>query len=308
MPSPASILHLTRQEIDTVRWNNCIESADHGSPYARADYLDALSPHWEALIQGNYEQVMPLPIRSKFGIRYLYQPALVPHLGVYGKSLSPEQTLSFLQAIPRNIRWIDATLNPASCIEHPDYPIRLRSNFILPLSDDYASLRSRYRENHRRNLQRAAKAGCTIDRTTGVREIFELVQAHVIPSPKISYPIKESFLTLMENWIQVGRAQTYGVRVNGSLRAGALFLLDRGRSYYLLAGNHPDGKTLGASHALIDAFIQANAGTSRILDFEGSDLPSLAFFYEGFGSLSESYGWLQLNRMPRWIRWIRSRS
>ncbi len=306
MPSPASITHLTRQEVDSIRWNDCLERADNGSPYARTDYLDALSPGWEALVQGNYEQVMPLPVRKKFGIRYLYQPALVPQLGVFGKSLDKEAILTFLKAIPSDIQWIDVTLNPSNRLQHPDYPIRQRNNFILPLSDDYATLRSRYRENHRRNLQRAEKAGCTIDLATGVREILALVQAHVIPPPKISSAVQESFLRLMENWIQMGRAQTFGVRVNDQLLAGAVFLMHRNRAYYLLAGNHPNGKTLGASHTLIDAFVQANAGTDRILDFEGSDLPSLAFFYEGFGSFSEPYGWLRVYRLPWWMQWIKS--
>lgn len=306
MPSPLPIKHLTRLQIDPVRWNECIELADNGSPYARTDYLDILSPHWEALIRGDYEQVMPLPIRKKFGIRYLYQPALVPQLGVFGKSLNKEEILIFLKAIPSDIKWIDATLNPSSCLEHPDFPLQRRTNFILPLSDAYATLRSRYRENHRRNLQRAEKAGCTIDRATGVHEILTLALAHAHSSPKIAPAVQESFLRLMENWIPMGRAQTYGVRVNDELLAGAVFLVHRNRACYLLAGNHPNGKTLGASHALIDAFIEANAGTSTVLDFEGSDLPSLAFFYEGFGSFSESYGWLQLNRLPRWWRWIKS--
>ncbi|MBM3432382.1 MAG: GNAT family N-acetyltransferase [Bacteroidetes bacterium] len=308
MPSSSSIKHLTRTQIDTTRWNDCIEQANNESPYARADYLDALCPGWEALVQGDYQLVMPLPVKRKFGIRYLYQPTLVPHLGVYGKSIDSEQLISFLQSIPKNIRWIDATLNPSNRVEHPDFPIRMRTNYILSLVDEYDTLRSRYRENHRRNLQRAQKAGCTVNTTIDVREIFQLVQNYVIPRPSLSDSTKKSFLLLMENWMQSGRAQTYGVRVNGTLQAGALFLLDRNRAYYLLAGNHPNGKTLGASHALIDAFIQANAGTDRILDFEGSDLPSLAFFYAGFGSKTEPYAWLQWNRLPWWVRWIKSGS
>ena len=46
-----------------------------------------------------------------------------------------------------------------------------------------------------------------------------------------------------------------------------------------MVGNHPDGKTIGASHALIDAFIKDHADQNFILDFEGSDIRNLAFFY-----------------------------
>lgn len=41
-----------------------------------------------------------------------------------------------------------------------------------------------------------------------------------------------------------------------------------GRAYYILVGNDPAGRELGASHALIDAFIRENAGKLDWLDFE----------------------------------------
>ena len=306
MPPPPSIQHLTREQIDLTGWNACIESADNSSPYALSEYLDALCPHWEALVQGNYERVMPLPVRKKFGIRYVYHPALVPHLGVYGKALDPSVLNAFFHAIPLPIRYIDLPVNPASLPDSPAFPLTRRKNYILPLTDDSATLQSRYRENHQRNIQRARKAGCRIDPELRVHEVWTLVKEYVSPKLSMSEREQKSFLQLMDRWIEEGRAEIYGVRVQDRLVAGALFLRQRPRAYYLLAGNHPDGKTLGASHFLIDAFIQANAGTDWVLDFEGSDLPSLAFFYEGFGSTSETYGWIQLNRLPRWLRCIKS--
>jgi hypothetical protein len=63
-------------------------------------------------------------------------------------------------------------------------------------------------------------------------------------------------------------------------------------------GNHPGGKAIGASHALIDAFIKDHAGKKMLLDFEGSDIPNLAFFYSSFGAVEEEYAALKMNRLP----------
>jgi hypothetical protein len=70
-------------------------------------------------------------------------------------------------------------------------------------------------------------------------------------------------------------------------------------------GNHPNGRTLGASHALIDAFIQDHAQQDMVLDFEGSDIRNLAFFYSSFGAVAELYPAFRLNRLPFWLRWLK---
>jgi hypothetical protein len=62
---------------------------------------------------------------------------------------------------------------------------------------------------------------------------------------------------------------------------------------------------MGASHLLIDAFIKDHAGRQEILDFEGSDLRNLAFFYSSFGSTQERYATIRLNRLPWYIRWLK---
>jgi hypothetical protein len=70
-------------------------------------------------------------------------------------------------------------------------------------------------------------------------------------------------------------------------------------------GNNPDGKTIGASHAVIDAIIKDHAGKNLLLDFEGSDIPSLAFFYSSFGSVEEKYAAIRLNRLPFYLKWMK---
>lgn len=269
------------------------------------DYLDALCPGWEALVLGDYAYIMPLPVKRKFGIRYLYQPFLVPHLGVYGKTPDTQIIEIFLEKIPSNIRWIDITLNPGSIPSSDTYAVENRTNFIIDLHKNYQSLQSAYRSNHIRNIERAKRAGCVVDRQASPRDIFRLAESHLGPRGHFPAKYKEPFLELMDAWIKDRAACTYGIRSDGQLLSAAVFLLYQQRGYYLLVGNHPNGKTIGASHALIDAFIQDHAGQDLILDFEGSDVPSLAFFYEGFGASRELFGWLKIDRLPAWISRIK---
>lgn len=296
-----NIKHLKRPSIDPDRWKACLSNASYSSPYARIDYLDALCPGWEALIMGDYEYIMPLPVKRKYGMRYLYQPFLVPHLGVYGANPDEAIVAAFLDNIPLNIRWIDITLNPGSITSPERFPVQLRTNFTLDLNKEYESLVAGYRSNHIRNMQRAYKAGCTVDRQVSVNEIFRMAEIYLGPRGHFRAQHREAFLKLSNEWILEGNACTYGIQVNGQLLSAALFLIYGNRAYYLLIGNHPNGKTLGTSHTLIDAFIKDHAGRNLVLDFEGSDVASLAFFYEGFGAVKEEFGWLKIDRLPGWI-------
>jgi hypothetical protein len=78
-----------------------------------------------------------------------------------------------------------------------------------------------------------------------------------------------------------------------------------GRAYYILVGNHPNGKTLGASHALINSFIEKHAGRDLLLDFEGSNVHNIAFYFKSFGASEEKYAGLRVNRLPPLLKWIK---
>jgi hypothetical protein len=117
------------------------------------------------------------------------------------------------------------------------------------------------------------------------------------------YPNFKKLYEFLKNKEQ---AKTYAiVNSTNKVLASAVFFFSHNRAYYIMVGNHPDGKTIGASHALIDAFIKDHAEQNLILDFEGSDIRNLAFFYSGFGATEEIYPALKINRLPFYVKWMK---
>ena len=49
---------------------------------------------------------------------------------------------------------------------------------------------------------------------------------------------------------------------------------------------------------MINEFIKDHAGQKLFLDFEGSDVKSVARFYIGFGAVEENYPAIKLNSLP----------
>ena len=300
-----SIKYLRRSEINDAQWNACIENAGNGLIYGYSFYLDAMADAWDALVLNDYEAVMPLPWRKKWSINYLYQPFLTAQLGVFGNNLSADLLQQFLKAVPKKFLYWDISLNHRNVFTLPGFPLHLRSNYVLSLNKPYEVLHAAYRQNVKRNIKKATQYNCSVKTGIGLEEVIELAKAFTPDTNKYAPELKR-FEGLYNLLLAQNKAVTLGVySAKNELLASAVFLFSNRRAYYILVGNHPNGKTLGASHLLIDAFIKMHAEKDLLLDFEGSDFEKLAFFYSSFGATEEKYAAIKLNRLPWWSRWLK---
>jgi hypothetical protein len=300
------IKYLQHKEIDKAKWDACISRASNGLIYAYSFYLDAMAKHWDALVLKDYEAVMPLIWNKKYGFYYLYQPAFTASLGVFGKNLTEMLIGEFIQAIPSKFKLTEISLNSGNIFSIPTGFSILRSNYILHLNKSYEELYKAYRDNHKRNINKAFQLGCSVSREVPVDEIIHLNKEqlqHIDGTKPEDYP---NFKKLYEFLKTRGQAKTYAIiDPKKTALASAVFFFSHNRAYYIMVGNHPDGKSIGASHALIDAFIKDHAGQDLILDFEGSDIRNLAFFYSGFGATEEIYPALKINQLPFYVKWLK---
>jgi hypothetical protein len=265
-------------------------------------YLERMAKHWNALVLNNYEAIMPLTWNKKYGLFYLYQPAFTPSLGVFGASVTQEITEAFIQAIPKKYRLVEISLNHGNLIKG----LGMRNNYILSLRPAYEEIYDNYRENVRRNIKKAKQLGCQLSREVALDDILRLARPVLERTTKIREDEFNRFREIFLYLNSENKASNYGVYSStNELVASCVYFFSHGRAYYILVGNHPNGKTMGASHFLIDAFIQDHAGRELLLDFEGSDIPSLSFFYSSFGAVLETYPFLSINRLPFWARIFR---
>ena len=304
MPVTDSIKYLPQQEIDKLKWDACITKAANGLVYGFSFYLDHMARHWDALVLNDYEAVLPLTWNKKYSIYYLYQPFLCAQLGVFGNAITKERLQQFLEVIPRKFRYWDISLNHQNRLP-VSYPLTERVNYVLDLSPGYDELYKGYRDTTKRNIRKAVQLQCRTERNIEAAAVIELAaqQLKTYADIKIDF---ENFSQLYALLQAQQKATTYGIiGANGQLLASCVFFFSHQRAYYILVGNHPNGKTVGASHALIDAFIKDHAGQPLLLDFEGSDIRNLAFFYSSFGAVEEKYAAVKLNRLPFYLKWLK---
>jgi hypothetical protein len=301
----SSITYYANNAIDKQRWNSLIESAANGLAYAHTDMLDAMSPGWDAMIYRDYEAVMPLTWRKKMGIRYLCQPAFCQQLGIFSAAPIPATLAeAFLRKTVTHFRLIEIFINYANPLPIIPGP---STNFILPLQDGYEKLSASYRKDLQKNLSRAAKYPMVYKATTHIEEA--LTQYRNLYGKRMNMRDGDynAFGHLCKKWIAENRCFVREVHLeekkSTELMAIGIFLKDQHRIYNIASSTLPNGRTLEANHFLFDQLIREFAGQDLILDFEGSDLPGVARFYQKFNPIAQPYFFWKSNRLPAVIRW-----
>ena len=299
-----NIQYLQRHEINMTKWNSCIDASPNGLIYAYSFYLDNMATHWDGLVINDYEAVFPLPWRKKYGFYYLYPPYLTAQLGLFGNQINQELFELVIKGIPKKFSYWDYNLNSNNIYSIEGYNFQQRINFVLDIHKPYSELKKNYRESTIRNIKKCKEYGCEIRKNIPISEISEVVLENGLQTDQNEL---NRFIKLYELLHKEIKAITYGLyNTSNQLMASAAFLFSHDRAYYILVGNHPNGRTLGASHALIDHFIQDHADKKLILDFEGSDMRNLAFFYSSFGATEEYYPSIKRNQLPVYIRWLKN--
>ena len=277
---------LKRNQIDEEKYNHCIANALQSRIYAYSWYLDVVADNWNVLILGDYEAVMPLPIHSKLGIKFISQPFFTQQLGVFSKEeLSKNRFLEFLKNIPKKFLKIALQFNSENTFLKEN--VIQKNNYILPLNNKYDLLYKNFSKGRKHAVQQALKNDLLINEISFF-ELLELSKKHY-SFKEISEVEYEKLTLLVEVLKEKNKAKTLGVKVDGKLIGGAVFLIDAKRIVYLFSAVSNVGKEKQVASLLLHSMIEAYANTTKIVDFEGSQISGVAAFFKSFGAQKETY-------------------
>jgi hypothetical protein len=299
------IVYIKHRDIDEEKWTSCIENADNSRLYANTWHLDRTAIVWDALILGDYEYVMPLPVKRKFGLKYIYQPIFCQQLGIFP---SPPKSVAalFYNELFKLFRYADVHINSRNKVAHNDSEIQFlpRENFLLDLKYNYKSLVKSYSKNTKRNIAKANANNLQYIAGLRLEDYLAFKEANLLA--KGSKKNIDKLKSIIAYGQYKGIGEIYGVyNEDNELCAAVYFSKWKNRVIYLNAVSSQEGKNLRAMHFLIDNFIRQNAEHELLIDFEGSMIPGIARFYGGFGATPETYFQLKFNRLPLPLRWIK---
>ena len=274
-------------QIDYTKWNNCINQSSNSLIYANAFYLDTITDQWHGLIIDDYDAVMPLPWRKKWGIQYLYTPPFIQQLGLFGNY----KALAIGELIVRLHKFApfgDYKFN----FDNQFIPkLVAQDNYILDLSIPYQFIAKQYHNDLAQNLKKANKAMLLYSIDNEVAAAISLYRQYYAHRTKHVH--SNDYKNCLQLCITLHERNQCFIRkvttIDGELLAIALLLKDEHRIYNLLNTTTAIGRKLEANHFLIDRIIYEFAEHPILLDFEGSNLPGVKSFYQKFGTTNQPY-------------------
>jgi hypothetical protein len=334
--SNQTLQKLNRQQINVALWDDCVATSNFPLHYGLSWYLDIVSSNWEGLIlqeNGKYLAVMPLPIRKKFGLKYIHQPLFCQLAGVWtqDENLVP----IFLETLPTHFSYI-ATFhifnhfpwrvsslakeenNPHHESQSTNQATKSRylaarqspfeggrgmNTHTIDLSPAYQTLNQNYTPDRQLNLKRAKKANWQIQESTDITPMIQLFKENT--EHKIKGGVGDWAYIMLENLYKAlnerGLATLWYAEKEGVIEAGALFTIYQNRIIYLFNTASPIGRKGNARTLMIDKMIEQYATQSFVFDFESPDNELITDFYKSFGAKEETFWQVSYNR-SWWVK------
>lgn len=275
------IRHLTFRDIDKQKWDDALSKCRQPLLFAQSWYLDLVSPEWGALVRGDYEEMMPLPIKSKLGFQYLVQPNFTAQLGVFSQIEKTPNVDEWVDILRKQYRRFDVNLNTSNSLTRNDGTALL--NCELSLNHSYEKLRAAFSKNTKRNLNKVKGAKVyETDFSTYLQFKLQNLQG-------VSHELYDDlpFLNAAFEMAKV-RVKIYSVGENG-MEAGAMFVHFGNRIIYFNGASNQDGKEKRLMFAIMNHLIQEHQNSDLILDFKGGQMEGTRRFFMGFGGEAKTY-------------------
>jgi hypothetical protein len=299
---------IRNQDINRKQWDECIAHSEYAVAYAFSWYLDRICTQWDALVAGDYLYMMPLVNRRKFGISYIYQPFFTQQSGIFSEEIITEEIIRlFFESIPEKFRLIEMNLNLGNGAIANIFEAKANTTYHLSLQPELEVIRTGFNANTRRNIQKAIQNRVAVSNSTDIQSFIKFTSANL----KDKAPeVKAQHFAVLRELIQFALTNGYGqllVAANDQKKwLSAVFFVQTAESaIYLAASSSEEGIRKSSMFLLIDTFIQAHAGESLVLDFEGSNIQGIARFYAGFGAMPQIYYTVHQNRLPWLIRFLK---
>ena len=289
---------LPSYKIDKQKWDDCIKNSSNPLVYATSIYLDNMADNWDGFITDDYNLVMPVPWRKKYGVKYCYTVPFVQQLGVFGKNFKQEDVDVFIKQLQEIFWYGDYSFNYLNQIK----TAKQSNNYILLLSSKYEVLKQFYLSHLEKNLHKAKKFPLKYEEGA-IEETIELFRE--IYAKRIKNVTQKDYKNFLELCLAKQRENNIVVRKitnNNQLLASVLLMKDERRYYNLMMCATEIAREQSAGAFLYNELIKEFSHSGMMIDFEGSDIPGIEFFYKGFGAVNQPYYKLHLNTLKYPLR------
>lgn len=297
-----SIKYIHRENLDEEKYNQCVDSSLQSKIYAFSWSLDIICDTWDVLVLNDYEAVMPIPWRKKYGIKYVYPPFWVLQLGVFSNEVIDEN--EFLTPLFNKFKFVELRMNTCNNFElYPEF-LQLKQCQKLVFNSTYSSTLSHYRKDRKKDLQKAAAADLIEKWNDHPSNLIQLFKNNIGKrTPNIKETDYENLEKLIAICIEKKIGEILSVYDKENKLVASVFLLKHKNSITkLISSTDLNYRKNGANTFLIDRVIFKYHKDFSVFNFGGSSIKSVASFSKSFGAETEKYHQLKMNKLPKFLQ------
>ena len=275
---------IQHKELDLHRYRRCVQDSAQYVYSAMPEFLHGChGSAWDCLIADDYTAVMPLPYRYFFGLKFIIRPVLCQQLGVFSPKDDAAVNQQFYDQLLASSPVLYYAFNQHNLVPGT---LRERCNMVLPAAD-FELIYKNFAPQRRNKIRKAEKnlTGRVVD--------------------DISWSQAEDFIRKYGLGLKDAAEMNRFLRVlryfhdNTSLWFSAYFIEDRMANLIAVYEDERSAALLGsftvpelnkfAGVSLLIGKALQKVMPGKTFDFEGSDIPSIAEFFRGFGVVEQSY-------------------
>lgn len=275
--------------------------------YYRPEWLDVVTGNdWDMACayheDGRLLAFMPVTKKKKMRVEAFTNPVLSPYQGIYfsegDKEIKQQKRQSLIFKACRDIlprighpALFKVRFHPSFDMWLPFYFAGFRQttyySYILDNIRDHSHIFSGFKTNTR-NIIRKAEQTLRVEERNDIASLYNLLGS-TFEKKKMEVPFSLSFLEKLDKAVMPDRKLLFAVDENEKIHAAMFLVFDHDTAYNLLFGTDFSLVKSGAPSLLMWRAIQIASERVNRFDFEGSRLPGIQPFFQGFGGTPTPY-------------------
>lgn len=292
------------KDIDYHIWDETIGKSYNGYIYGYSWYLDNVSEKWDALILGEYDAIMPLPIKKKLGLKVIDNPLLAEQLGIFSPNLLKPRTIqSFIDILNKSFSIINLHFNKYINLdtEHFSNHIEYNAIYELDLVPGKNIIFGMYKKELRHKLDLALRKKPMIINGITPNEFINFLFKKERPLSNKEIPNEHlaRVRILLSQIFRFGKGEAYAAYNHmNELCAVSLFVRSNNKVTIPIIACDQSAFENHIIELLIHSFIFKNTGINMTMSFENEEQSPFTNIYKEFGAETKRYTIYKKNKLP----------
>lgn len=292
------IKYINHNDINQVKWDNCINNAFNGNVFAFSWFLNIIHDHWDAMIIGDYKYIFPVLKYETYGYKILGNPNHQGKFGLFSNELISEDIFDqFISFIIDKFKFIYIPLNKYN--RSKKYKLSKRESYELDITQSYGIIIKKYSEEFTHSLQFSAKNKIQVVKGLTPGNFIDFYKNNKNRYPKLNPGIIQKIIS---SSLRFRSGEIYGAYdFRNELCAIAFFILSKRKAYLLISALNRIGSDNKAIHAIINKYIFDHCEENYTLNLDNICWKKPFEIFLGVNSIELETNHLLINKLPWYI-------